>query len=274
MAYEKMAHEALEYYPCRYGTSKTLFRGPKRRLDVPFIAMLGGSECYGRFVRRPFPDLVEASIGIPCVNLGQMNGGVDVFAGDNAVATLSRDALVTVVQILPAHNLSNRFYHVHPRRNDRFLKPTALMETLFQEVDFGEFHFTRHMLVTLKAVSPDKFRMIMQELKAAWTARMRLLLSRMPGRKVLLWLPDESDRAADRELGAEPLFISASMVEDLRPLVDTIVTYHAAQTRARAGTTGMVVSELELPVAQELLPPACHAEIAAALTGAIRALVR
>ncbi len=34
-----------------------------------------------------------------------------------------------------AQNLSNRFYAVHPRRNDRFLRASTLMKTIFREVD-------------------------------------------------------------------------------------------------------------------------------------------
>jgi len=52
------------------------------------------------------------------------------------------------------------------------------------------------------------------------------------------------------------------MVDDLRPLVEDVLRYDPAQTRANAGINGMKVPEMEVPVAQQLLPPACHAEIA------------
>ena len=267
MTYERMAQPALEYYPCTYGASKTLFRGPKKDRRTPYVAVIGGSETYGRYVERPFSELLEDKIGLPCVNFGQMNAGVDVFAADATVLDMASEADMTIVQVLPAHNMSNRFYHVHPRRNDRFLKPSALMQNLFQDVDFSEFHFTRHMLVTLKACSLDKFRMIEQELSAAWTARMRLLLTRITGRKMLLWLPDETPPTHGAELGPEPLFVSERMVDDLRPLVEDVLRYYPAQTRANAGIHGMKVPEMEVPVAKQLLPPACHVEIAEKLAG-------
>jgi hypothetical protein len=269
MSYEKVAQSALEYYPCRYGTSKTLFRGPKKETQTPFVAVLGGSEAYGRYVEQPFSELLQAQIGKPCVNFGQMNAGVDVFAGDSSIMEMASEAEVTIVQVLPAHNMSNRFYHVHPRRNDRFVKPSSLMQTLFQDVDFSEFHFTRHMLVSLKATSPDKFRMIEQELQAAWTARMRLLLTRIPGRKILLWLPDDTPTANGAELGPAPLFVNARMVESLRPLVEKVVHYEPAKIRVAAGIEEMKVPEMEAAVARELLPPACHRDIANALAAAI-----
>lgn len=261
MSYERMAQPALEYYPCRYGTSKSQFRGPKKDLHAPFTAVLGGSECYGRFVEDPFTEILEQKTGQPCVNLGVMNAGIDVFAGDPAIQEIASRADVTIIQALPAHNMSNRFYHVHPRRNDRFVKPTVLMQTLFQDVDFSEFHFTRHMLMSLKAYSADKFRMLEQELQAAWTARMRLLLTHIPGRKVLLWMPDDTARTHD-SLGPEPLFVTQRMVDDLAPLVEQTVAYSPAQTRLETGIEGMMVVETDVAIAREMLPPRCHVEIA------------
>ena len=78
MAFAYQGDGALDYYPCRYGSSKLLFRGPRRSLDTAFCAVLGGTEAYGKFVPQPFPDLVEAATGVRMVNLGCMNAGVDV----------------------------------------------------------------------------------------------------------------------------------------------------------------------------------------------------
>ena len=36
---------------------------------------------------------------------------------------------------------------------------------MFREVDFTEFHFTRHMLQTLQAVAPDRFALVAEELQ-------------------------------------------------------------------------------------------------------------
>ncbi|MEZ5723123.1 MAG: DUF6473 family protein [Paracoccaceae bacterium] len=74
--------------------------------------------------------------------------------------------------------MSNRFYAVHPRRNDRFLRASNLLKTIYREVDFTEFNFTRHLLTRLKELSEDKFMMVEQELKA-WVARMKTLVSKI-----------------------------------------------------------------------------------------------
>ena len=64
MAYEKLGHSPLDYMPCRYGASKLLFRGPRRVLEAPYVACLGGTETYGKFIEAPFPALIEAQTGV------------------------------------------------------------------------------------------------------------------------------------------------------------------------------------------------------------------
>jgi hypothetical protein len=59
-----------------------------------------------------------------------------------------------------AQNLSNRLYTVHPRRNDRFLRASGILRTIYRDVDFTEFHFTRHMLDHLRCLSEDRFDIV------------------------------------------------------------------------------------------------------------------
>ncbi|HLQ19378.1 MAG TPA: DUF6473 family protein, partial [Tabrizicola sp.] len=112
---------ALDYFPCRYGASKALFRGPQRDLSLPYVAMLGGSATFGKYVERPYPALVEAALGRPVANLGGLNAGPDFYLTDPAALDVAARAQVAVVQVTGAEALSNPFYTVHSRRNDRFL---------------------------------------------------------------------------------------------------------------------------------------------------------
>ena len=120
MSIDTMGPGALDYLPCRYGSSKLVFRGPRRELGQPFVAFVGSSETYGKFIKEPFPALVEQQLGRACVNFGLLNAGVDAFVHDPFVRNTAAQADVTVVQIMGAQNMTNRFYAVHPRRNDRF----------------------------------------------------------------------------------------------------------------------------------------------------------
>jgi hypothetical protein len=273
MAFEYTGAGALDYFPCRYGKSKLLFRGPARSLEGEFVAVLGGTETYGKFVERPWPALLEDRLGLPVVNFGYMNAGVDVFIGEPEVIEASRKARLTVVQLMGAQNMSNRFYAVHPRRNDRFLRASNLMRSIFSEIDFTEFNFTRHMLSTLQRRTPEKYEALVEELRLAWVARMKTLLEKVPGRKVLLWIGDYHPVQTQDSLGAEPLYISSKMVDELRPLVETVVQVTPSVMARSTGTVGMHFAPLEEPAAGQLPGPLVHEEIADGMLPPLRKLI-
>lgn len=274
MAYEYAGESALDYYPCRYGQSKLLFRGPRRKLEGSYIAAIGGTETYGKFVNSPYPALLEQSTGLPVVNFGYMNAGTDVFVSEPVITDACSQARVTIIQLMGAQNMSNRFYAVHPRRNDRFLRASSLMKTIFPNIDFTEFHFTRHMLSTLMREAPEKCALIEEELKAAWVARMRLLLQKIESKSVLLWIsrPDISEANRDG-LGDEPLFVDEDMVAAVRPFAADLVQVTPSAAALSAGTLGMHFSPLEEPVAAVMPGPLVHSEVASALKAALRGLL-
>ncbi len=275
MTYDYAGDTALDYFPCRYGQSKLLFRGPRRGLEGAYAAAIGGTETYGKFVAEPYPALAERALGLPVVNFGYMNAGTDVFVGEPVVLDACRRARVTVIQLTGAQNLSNRFYAVHPRRNDRFLRASMLMKTIFREVDFTEFHFTRHMLSVLKERSAEKFALLEEELKAAWIARMRNLLHKIGNRTVLLWITGASGgpHGPADGLGHEPLFVDADMVMAIRPFAGDLVTITPSAAALDAGTGGMQFAPLDAAMAAAMPGPRVHAEIAAALVPAMQRLL-
>lgn len=276
MTYDALGPGALDYLPCRYGTSKLLFRGPRRDLDQPYVAFVGGTETYGKFIEKPLPALVEAQVGTTCANFGFLNAGIDAFIQDPFVLEAASSAEVTVVQVLGAQNMTNRFYSVHPRRNDRFVAPSTLLGTIYREVDFADFNFNRHMLNHLLMVSAERFEAVVSELQQAWLARMRLLLGRISGKIILLWMADHKPPAAVvpdvEDLGSDPLFVTQEMIEEIAPLATEYVEAVASKQAMDARTEGMVFSQMETLAAHEMLGPRAHAEAAEAVTAAIQEL--
>ncbi|GAA3860996.1 DUF6473 family protein [Celeribacter arenosi] len=267
MAYQYPGDGSLNYYPCRYGNSKILFRGPKANLSKDYVAFLGSTETYGKYVPQPFPELFSGSMGVEAVNLGCVNSGVDVFAADEAIMEICSAAKATVVQVSGAQNMSNRFYTVHPRRNDRFLRASTLLQTIYREVDFTEFNFTRHLLNTLHTVSPEKFGMVRQELKDAWVARLRMLVQKIRGPVVLLWIADHSpdDDEAVADLCADPLFVDRQMIEEIRECVIGVIEIVATREDIAAGRDLLVYPDLEAPAAHDVIGPNIHAKAASKL---------
>lgn len=276
MAYERLARRRLDYRPCRYEGSKLGFRGPARALRGVYVACLGGTETYGLFIEQPFPVLLERALGVACVNLGCRNAGLDAFLGDRALAGAMQGARAVVLQLPGALNMTNRFYRVHPRRNDRFLAPTPALRALYGEVDFTEFHFTRHLAARLRDTGPQPYARFCSGLRSDWLLRMRRGLAAAGGVPVvLLWIsrraPDT--RADSPELAMDPALITRPMIEALRDRVAAVVEVVLSPEARAQGTGGMVFDELERAAAERLPGPLSHRQVSAALAPVLRGIL-
>lgn len=274
MTYEITGTLSPDYYPCRYGNSRLVFRGPRKRLEGDYVAVFGSTETYGKFIERPFSALTEDLLGVTCVNFGCVNAGIDAFVHDTELMDAANNARVTVVQIMGAHNMSNRLYSVHPRRNDRFVDASTMLKAVYREVDFTEFHFTRHMLTKLNQIDPHRFAMVREELKYAWQARMSLLLTRVTSPVVLLWFADHSPPASDVECDGDPMFVDRDMIESLRPRVADIVELNVSEAALAKGVEGMIFDPLEINAAREFMGPDAHDEAAEILAKSLSAMIK
>lgn len=274
MTYENTGGASPDYLPCRYGNSRLVFRGPRRRLTGDYVAFFGSTETYGKFIERPFPDLTEEQLGLTCVNFGCVNAGIDAFVQDTEMMDAANNARATVVQVMGAQNMSNRLYTVHPRRNDRFVDASTMLKAIYREVDFTEFHFTRHMLTRLQHIGPDRFEMVRDELKQAWIARMNLLLQRVTSPIILMWFADHEPPLADDRSFDDPLFVDVEMIESLRPRVADVIAPKISAAALSQGTHGMMFDPLEVNAARELLGPAAHMEAADALCVTLSSILK
>lgn len=275
MAYYRPPEGGIDYAPCRYGASKLLFRGPRRDTSGDFVAYLGSTETYGKFIETPYPERVAERTGLPSVNFGCVNAGVDTFHEDHTVIGLCQQARACVVQVMGADRLSNRLYSVHGRRNDRFISATETLRRLYPSVDFAEIHFTRHLLGTLRAADPQAFAEVTEALARDWCERMASLVSRIRVPVILLWLTDQRPGAPrDGGLGPEPLFVTGQMIETLEPCLAHIIQVPAPAFSGEAAGPGMAFSELDLPAARGLPGPEVHEAVADALKAPLKELWR
>lgn len=237
-------------------------------LDQDFITFIGGSETFGKFCARPFADIVGSALGMTALNLGSPNAGLDVFQDDPTVLELARRARLRVVQVPGAQNVTNRMYSVHPRRNDRFLKASRMLQLLYGEVDFTEFHFTGHLLNALYTRDPERFELVAEELRQAWSARMATFLGRIGGPTIVLWM----SRRAPGELAllreVEPRLVDDTMLAGLAGAERTIVEVALGPTDD-ADLAQMHFDDLEAVAAASLPGPSGHALVADRLIAAL-----
>ena len=214
MSFEDRGVRLQDYDPVTYPGSVLRFRGPEASLDEPYVLCIGGSETFGQFIAQPYAAKLNDDVALSVVNMGVLNGGLDVLMTDPAIISAIHGASAVVLQVTGAQNMNNRFYSVHPRRNDRFLKATRTLRSIYHDVDFTEFHFTRHLLTHLESVSSDRFTVIVNELQAAWQARMERLIDSINAPVHLVWLSNrhpEEDGAG--RLGGDPLFVTNAMLQ-------------------------------------------------------------
>lgn len=272
MSLDSLGDKSLDYLPCRYGTSKLLFRGPHQDLNKPYVAFLGGTETYGKFVRHPFVAQINDALPVTCVNFGCLNAGVDVFLKDPYLPEAAHKSVLTVLQVPSAQNMSNRLYQVHPRRNDRFVAASSMLQAIFPDVDFAAFHFINHMLTHLKELSPDRFRIVEQEVCEAWKARMQVLSERVAGRILLVWLAERPVDAPELP-GFAPSYVTPAMIAHMREYVTEYAEIVLSDAARREGGSGMVFNEMEGPAAREIMGPRGHAEVAEHLTPLISGML-
>lgn len=258
MAYVARGGGAPNAEPCRYGTSKLLFRGPQRPLEGRYVVALGGTETCGKFIAEPYPDRLERMLGVPVVNLGLVNTGLDAYLNATDLRPVLQRATAAVVQIVGAQNLSNRFYAVHPRRNDRFVAARPALQRLYPEVDFTEFSFTRHLLQGLHHGSDPRFDQVVADLRGLWVERMGRLLALLP-RPVLLWFADVPPPPPDAPavIGRAPLFVDTAMIAAVRPAAAAYVELCATDGSCDldyAPLLGLPGAEAHHLAAEQLLP--------------------
>ncbi|MFM2367658.1 MAG: hypothetical protein RIR95_2266 [Pseudomonadota bacterium] len=275
MSYAFAGEGSLNYFPCKYGSSKLTFRGPARSTLGDYLVTLGGTETFGKFVEAPFPHLLERRLSLPVINLGCMNAGPDLYLNEPDILAIATSARACVVQILGAQNMSNRYYSVHRRRNDRFLVATHLLRGMFPTVDFTEFNFTRHLLTALQTAAPDRFEVVAEELRAGWVLQMRNLLSRLRLPTVLLWASDAvppEPQQRSKILCDAPL-VDAEMINAIRPMATRYIEVISSTAARAEGVSAMKFSPLERHSAAALPGQAVHAEIAAQVASSLRAYI-
>ena len=274
MLHDPINAEGLDYAPCRYGTSRLRFRGPWTAPSPDALAFIGGLETFGRFTPDPFAAQTARTLGRPCLNLGVPNAGPDLLLGDPALIDICNSSAATVLQIPGALNLSNGFYTVHPRHNDRFTGASDKARAAFPRIDFTEFTFTRHLIGTLWRRAPKAFAALHDDLQKTWIERMTRLITRIETPLILLWLSDTPPRPATGDEDTDPLtrdpaLISEGMMARIAPQASEVVTILATEADIAKGQTGLVVPNTERTAASRMLGTEVHRMTADALTGAL-----
>lgn len=226
---------AIRYQDYRFGRARQRFRGPMPDLTQPYIAFIGGSETYGKFVHDPYPAQVAKLLNMPAANWGTPGAGPSFFLKDPVLLEACSNAEACVVSVMGAVSMSNRLYTVFKRRNCRVRSTTESLQALYPTLNLSEFRFAHNMLRRMFQKNPENFRLLEIELRQAWVARMRELLDDIETIRVLLWMstrtPDEGFEPSEKEcFVTPPAFVTRDMLEEIAPMADLVIEYVAADS--------------------------------------------
>ncbi|MEM7424271.1 MAG: DUF6473 family protein [Pseudomonadota bacterium] len=229
MADIQIDNPLFDYNVYRFGRSRQLFRGPQPDLRGRYLAFLGGSSTFGRYVDAPFPSLVGEDSGVNVANLGADGAGPGFFMNDPEVMNVASDASLTIVQVMCTAANSNRRFLVRPRRNIRLQAVSVLLTGIYPEVDFGAFAYTKAMLKFLHNQDRARFRLVVNEMRNAWIGRMQSLLSSIETKTLLFWFSerDPDDHTTDSDDPTDmkyPLFVDQAMIDAIMPAADGFVS--------------------------------------------------
>lgn len=223
------------------------------------MAFVGGTQTFGKFIEQPFPLRVEHLTGVPSVNFGQVAAGIDVFLRDTVVLEAAQGARVTVLEVLGAAHVSNPFYKVHGRRNDRFLGPSSSLKSLYPKVDFTEFSFVQHMLQHLYRVDPARFEQVRRQLQKVWHRRMKRLVRQLGAQVVLVHfssgISQEIQTGWAKQTGAGPIFVTDAMIAQLGCHAAAVID---VKTTPEDTTAGLVFDAHEAAAARAVAGPLTH----------------
>lgn len=264
MAFGHLGANALDYEFCAYDRGKPRFRGPRVPLDGDYFVTLGGSETFGRFVETPFPALLGDMTGIPVANLGVMYAGSEMVSRHPDLLTVCQNAKAVIVQVPGLPNMTNRFYSVHPRRNDRVLRSSQLLRSMYPGVDFADIHFTGHLLLSLFTQCRGAFQAVLDGLRAEWISHVKSLIRQLPGPVILLWMADHAPGAPGcaKEVWRDPMFVDRQMLDEVGQSADHLAEVVALPEEIAAGFERMVFNPTEEPSAEQMLGPIVHQEAA------------
>ena len=270
--------EVLDYQTYRFGRSKQRFRGPKPNLDDPYIAFIGGSEPFGKFVPDPFPSQLQERLSYQCANWGTPGAGPSFFLRDPVVLEACSNAKACVITVMGAVAMSNRLYSVFKRRNSRVREISKMLDALYPDMSLGDFRFAHNMLRKMHQKDPKKFEVVETELRSAWVARMRELMEEIETTRVLVWMssraPEEEPKASVPEsFIAAPAFVNREMLEAVAPMADVLVEYVAGHGVAHMPGDGRVFSEEQADAALRYPGTTMHTQLADLLEDPLRQIV-
>jgi hypothetical protein len=213
IGYQTHDRHAFDYQMWALPDMAELLRGPRRWTGRrPFLSFLGAAQTFGRFVARPFPEIVSGALGVDHLNLGAAGAGPEHYLNKPAMMNYINRGSLCVMQVMSGRSIS-----------------TSLLESVGGR---GMLKFRTGPRAGQRFIAADAYRLLAAEYGAEATAQQRVearerwiacyreLIANVTVPKVLLWMSTRSlDTPSDLDsqggLGEFPQLIARPEVEEL-----------------------------------------------------------
>jgi len=193
------------------------FRGPRPN-SSEYIACVGASQTFGRFVQTPFPQLLAEALGIETMNLGRGGTSPSFHRSDPKLLEYINRARLVIVQVLSGRSQSNSLFQIENHSDHGINLADG------QKASADQFYSW------LLAQDMELAHKVVTETRDNYVSAMAQLLEAISPPKILLWFSARSPEYEEswklptwRLWGEFPQFVNREMVDRLRSYSDRYV---------------------------------------------------
>jgi len=201
-----------------------LVRGPRTPdLDGEYFVAIGAAQTFGRFVDKPFCQVVSERIGCPALNLGFSGAGPTFFLERKELLDLINRARFAVVQVMSGRSVSNSRFIV--QENQGVLRKREVNQSSPNPARFAEDAYIEF----LKGASMEDAVDLREEARMRYVSEMNRLLRRIKVPKILLYWSgrqanySEGLNSIESYWGEYPHFVNEAVLSLLREGADKYV---------------------------------------------------
>jgi hypothetical protein len=216
--YSKRDHEVVDYAFYRFPQLPSVgFRGPPLSAGVlasgQYCTAIGAAQTLGVYAHAPYPALIGARTGLPCLNLATGGGTAGFFASQPALIDLANRGRFVILQVMTARTEGNS-------RG----QPVGI--NFMRDRKTGAEEITEAFWLRLLAEERELVPQLIEESRASWRASYRDLLGKLTVPVILFYYSTKPEDEAinfaattrDEFYGSFPQFVDMASVREIAAL--------------------------------------------------------
>lgn len=236
--YQERDLEVTDYQMYELGGTGLSFRGPMPAA-LPkggYFTCLGAAQTFGCFCEQPYPTLLSAKLGMPCLNLGYGGAGPEFFLKQDTLLPYINNSRFVIIQVMSGRSQSNSLFECGgleymTRLSDgtRMGADEAYQSLMNGSARLGSLPPKRLFRALARRLAIPSVRQIVRETRENWCRSQAALQGRITVPIILLWYSKRSPehvpgfRSIRHLFGEFPQLIDREMIEKVRSAGDIYV---------------------------------------------------